>query len=215
MKKGLIIASVASVMAISAGCAFAISANRGIRFEAAKADPETAEIKFDKDHHGLGETAHDAAGSTFWREYDAPSTNANAFAACREQVKYVKENTEYNFEPADSYFTFTAGTNCEFCMQLEVAGAITFSWDISYTGLDETHKGSIYLTSRGQYWGYVSSFHSSSLLNNGDHDIDISTLSSPYYLQLDITDLPEGASISINSITVSYSISDCKTARGL
>lgn len=41
MKKGLIIASVASVMAISAGCAFAISANRGIRFEAVKAADKT------------------------------------------------------------------------------------------------------------------------------------------------------------------------------
>ena len=49
MKKGLIIASIASVMAISAGCAFAISANRGIRFEAAKADPETETVLYDKD----------------------------------------------------------------------------------------------------------------------------------------------------------------------
>ncbi len=46
MKKGLIIASIASVMAITAGCAFAISANKGIRFEAAKATDKS--FTFDK-----------------------------------------------------------------------------------------------------------------------------------------------------------------------
>ena len=37
MKKGLLITSITSIMAITAGCAFAISANKGIRFEAVKA----------------------------------------------------------------------------------------------------------------------------------------------------------------------------------
>lgn len=48
MKKGLLIASLASVATITAGCAFAISANKGIRFEAVKAAEKS--IVFDGTH---------------------------------------------------------------------------------------------------------------------------------------------------------------------
>ena len=216
MKKGLIIASVVSVAAVSAGCAFAISANRGIRFESAKADLETETVLYDKDHQGQDPV--DYGGTMAKYEYDAASTG-DGFIHTWTQLGSTSSD-KWDGAPSDAYFTYTSsGTGQQFFIRFEVAGLAYLSWNVSYSDeVNETNQGNIQLTEHYDNWGFKKTIHSSGLYNNGDHEFTSATsfvVSLVYYLQIQISNIPEGATITFNSATVKYSPSNCKTARGL
>ena len=216
MKKGLLIASIASVATITAGCAFAISANKGIRFEAAKADPETETVLYDKDHQGQNPT--DYGGTTAKYEYDAASTG-DGYVHSWLQLGDTSSD-KWDGAPSNAYFKYTSsGTSQQFFLRLEVAGLTYLDWNVSYSAeVDSENQGRIQLSEHYDSWGFKNPIHNSGLYNNGDHSFDnVSTFvsSKVYYLQILITNIPEGATITFNSSTIKFAPEYCKSARGL
>ena len=216
MKKGLLIASIASVTAVSAGLAFAISANKGIRFEAAKADPETETVLYDKDHHGQDPV--DYGGTTAKYEYDAASTG-DGYVHSWLQLGDTSSD-KWDAAPSNAYFTYTSsGTSQQFFLRFEVAGLAYLSWDVSYSDeVNETNQGRIQLSEHYESWGLKNTLHGSGLYNNGEHDFTSAStfiMNKVYYLQILIYNIPEGATITFNSATIKYAPEYCKSARGL
>ena len=176
--------------------------------EAAKADPETATVTYDKDHHAGGSESYNGSGS-YWHNYNASASNGSGFAATSVQTNNV---SAHDFEAADAFVTFTATNTTSFVMKIEPAGLTSISWNIEYTGLDEEHHGSLSISERGDGWGFSKAIHNSNLLGNGVNDISAS-LNSPYHLWVQIDNLPENATVTVKSISLTYDVAACKTAR--
>ncbi len=212
MNKKILAVSLASVAAIATSFAFVIG-SKGIHLEAVKADPETATVTFDKDHHATGfKGGYDDRERA---DYNAQSSNGGYSVAWLQHVWTPSGECEHNTAPLNAFYSFTSkGVSDYFFLRLEIAGLTNVSWNISYTGLDESNKGSLSIGGRGNAWDYQSAIHSSGLFNNGENTVDCS-ISAPYHLELIINSIPEGATVTINSFTATYSIADCKTNRGI
>ena len=211
MKKGLLIASIASVTAVAGGLAFAVAnANKSIRFEAAKADPVTATVTYNKDHHPTGSVPYDNMARF---NYDAESTSGG-FVDTWLQLSETSAD-KWDAAPADAYFTYTSKGSGYWFLRMEVAGASNVSWNISYTGIDEGHQGHIGLYSKSSGWGFDATLHSSALWNNGEQSIDIVVENKISYLELCVENIPEDAVIKVEQVSVSYSVSACESEAAL
>ena len=212
MKKGLLIASIASVTAVSAGLAFAVAhANKGIRFEAAKADPVTATVTYDKDNHASNPT--DYGGITARYDYNAESTSGG-YVYTWLQLSDTSAD-KWDAAPADAYFTYTSKGSGSFFLRMTAAGASNVSFNITYTGLDEDHQGHVQLNSKTSGWGFDEVIHSSGLWNNGEKSIDITVKEKVSYLELYLDNIPENAVIKIEEVSISYSVSACEAEAAL
>lgn len=208
MKKVLLVSSALSVVAVAA--ALVVSTNaRGIILNRVKADSVVATVTYDKDHHAQNPT--DYGGTMAKYKYDALSTSGGYVHSWIQLESTSSE--KWDGAPSDAYFSYTSsGASQKLFLRMEVAGASEFSWLISYTGLDSDYQGRIQLISRDEGWGFVSMIHSSSLFNNGEHTIDVSSLSEPYHLELLIYNIPKDATIKLETLSISYSVENCKAA---
>ena len=212
MKKGLLLGVITASTAIACSAGF-ILGSKGVRFEAAKADPVYATITFDKDHHATnfsgGYTDREKA------EYNASSSNGGFSSVWFQHIWHADTAPTHDKAPENAFYSFTSTRTDDYCfLRLEIAGLSHISWNISYTGLDDENKGSLSIGGRGQSWDFQSTIHSSGLYNNEENSLDCS-IASPYHLELYIDNLPVGATVTINSFTATYDVSACKTARGL